>query len=259
MPSARTLSLLALAVAVLFPAEVFGDQEKGAGGLVWERPEPGLTQAREKRQPIFLVVPGKEPESFWATLESELFRSSRIRKHLRSFVPITVPVPAPKQVQEILGSVGNSSLLVLLDFRGKILQRWESKTPSRGVFTRELKSARLRNHQLAQRYADVEKYLERSRYALKIKKVRESVLAWLKAEEVPLPPDSEPAHKRVEVRSDLDQIYQKYLGEGSKLEEQGKWSEAVLRYEKMIKDFPFPKKIRELRRKITELWREMGG
>ena len=72
MPSARTLSLLALAVAVLFPAEVFGDQEKGAGGLVWERPEPGLTQAREKRQPIFLVVPGKEPESFWATLESEL-------------------------------------------------------------------------------------------------------------------------------------------------------------------------------------------
>ena len=49
--------------------------------------------------------------------------------------------------------------------------------------------------------------------------------------------------------------------EAEKLEKEKKLLEAVTHYDAMIQDFPFPEKVKELRRKITELWRfiQIGG
>ena len=233
----------------------------GPGGLRWYPLGDGLKLAKKERRPVlFVAVAAKAP--FWTRLEEELFASKSVLGRLERFVPATADPaldgaepPPPLTVKGLLGDLRGKPAVALLDFRGRVLKRWDDVVPARIKFVKGLKHAAARNEDLARTFGKVEKDLRRVRYGLEIKKYREAVLALLRARAAMIPPQSETGAAITELQAKLEALYLKGEKEAKKLEKDRKLAAAIARYERLIKEFPFPDKVTEWRKKVAELWR----
>ncbi len=238
-------------------------------GLTWHDFDRGLARAKEERQVVLLVVEDAE-QTIWPQLEG-VVTGKRLLKLLDKVVRIAVPsaqgeAPDPKQdpalpkgsggftVRRLLGNLEGKGAIVLLDSERTLLKRWD-KTPSKSNFRKILVKALQLNAALVEKSERISKLLAKSSYALELKKFRESVQLYLQAEKVGFRSGSAAAEKATALRKKLDDLMAKGEKEAKAFVDKKALGKAVDRYERLVRNFPFPDRQRSWRKEITELWR----
>lgn len=201
-----------------------------------------------------LVIPGPEADSFWVRLEDELLKTTSVTKRLQSFVPVVSNGPAPAVLREILGDVGREPVIVLLDFRSRILHRWVAQIPSRAEFAKQAKLALVENDQRASQLKTGAAALRKVRYALEVGKHREAVLLLFEAEALKLPAEDPIALDLKALRQQLEGEYQKRFEEANALAEKREYLEAIELLDALLREFPFPEREKSTRQEISRLW-----
>ncbi|MEM7167757.1 MAG: hypothetical protein AAF581_20065 [Planctomycetota bacterium] len=224
-------------------------------GVSWYTPEAGATEAAKARKPQLVVVPGGEGDGYWKQLASLLEHRS-VQKVLGHFVAVDASPESPglAQLEHSLGSLQNRQMIVVIDFEGRLLARWKDDVPRRRVFLKGLRQAAKSNDELATTHRSVEQELAKARYALKLKEYRQAVLHVLAAKKPALPPESDLMAQVRDVQKGIDDVYRKREDEAKELEEKRHYVAAIEKYDKMIRDFPFPERMKELRRRITHIY-----
>lgn len=252
LPSA-CFAVLAAVATVLTPWAAL-DAAESHGGIEWLDVEAGLALAAKERRAICLVIPGPEPESHWASLEESLFKSTKVTKRIQAFVPIALSGEVPGVLRGILGDVGREPMIVLLDFRNKILQRWVNEIPSRDRFSTLAKVALLENEQLATKFKSAAAAVRKIRYAVELRNYRDSVLLLLEAEGLQLPAEDPTALDLKAVRTVIEDEYRSRFDQAREFEQKREYVRAIEHLEALLRDFPFPDREKATRQEIRRLW-----
>lgn len=252
----RLIWMLLLLPPALFAGEEAAPASKERFGLQWLSPKAGAAQAQKERKPRLVVVPGAEGDGYWKLLGERFLDNKKVQELLARFVVVeAAPGSAGlRRLETVLGSLENRQLVAILDFEGKLLARWKDEPPRRRAFRKAAKQAAEANQKVAQLHKAVEQSIAKARYALKQEKYRDSVLHVLAALKPELPAESELMQKAREVEAAIMKVYHKHEAEGQAAEDDKRYVQAIEKYDKMIRDFPFPERVKELRRRISELY-----
>ncbi len=251
--------------------------------------ERGLARAELERKPIFLLVlppdEGSEKgraEAFKSELNQRVGGSTRKRLE-KDYVSIEVayraeggwpkaepagpeedPVPwdserARALLEKRLGAIGQTPVVALLDFSGRVFARFDDETPSGSKLRKLIRDARGANAEFKKVYERAEKLVEVFGIALKKKKYPEACRAYLEAVKLDIPLDCQPAVDRAKRFDELEEVFEKRITKVEELEKKELLGEAVGAYEKILASFPIPQWQDRLRARIGILWRKIYG
>ncbi|MCI0652276.1 MAG: hypothetical protein L0Z55_10380 [Planctomycetes bacterium] len=241
------------------PANPPPSEEDGAAKkTAWLTPSAGLQLAAKTAKPLIFFWPGKEAEAAWLAFEREYFGATAFQREMERFIAVRVEKSDDAAIPAGIGSLEDASAIVLLDFRGEILHRWDGELPPRVEVTNRMRKAFRRSEEVAARYASVTRLAEKASYALKLGKCRDAVFMLLEGEKVGVPAGSAPAEDLKRLRTAIDAAYTERAEEAKKAEDAKKLVEALEIYQKMRNDFPLPERTQELDRIIGRIMRQLG-
>lgn len=260
--SRRTVILTAL-LCVLLPAAPLaaspedGKAPKPAGGK-WLSAGVGLERAAKEKKVALLVWGGRNQEAFWEQLNTTIAGSSPLKKRLASILTVRIVNRSEKSLLAAIGHLNERSTIVVVDFRGVTVDRWDGEMPKVSVLSRAVKKAVARNAGIAELYRKVEKIVEKSRYAHRLKKPREAIQLLLEGEKVPLGPESQPVRDLAELRAKLDAECTAELDDARDLEEKSQLVAALDKYQVIQRAYPFPRRKKEMTLHIGRVTRLLG-
>lgn len=229
-------------------------EEVERGGVTWLDSEAGFEKATKERTAICILITGPESAGLWSQLESGFLKSASTRKLIARCVPVLVEGKPSETVRRLLGEVGKEPMLVLLDFRQQIIQRWTGAFPERREFAKHAKHGISENARVAASFKKGETALRKIKYAIEIKKYRQAVETLIAAEALQLPPDDDLTARLGETRKKLEAEWGRRHQEAKDLEEKRSYTQAVTALEALLRDLPFPERDKLVRRDITRLW-----
>ncbi len=288
-------TLLLLATGLTGQLSLFADSagtENSAdprSSIPMSSPERGLARAELERKPIFLLILSPDEagekgraDEFRAELAQKVTGSTRKRLE-KDFVLIEVafgadglwpeaePVgpeesPTPwdtKRARALLerrmGAIGETSVVALLNFSGKVFARFDDEVPPASKFRKLVREARGANAEFKKVFERAEKLVEVFGIALKKKKYPEACRAYLEAAKLDIPLDSRPAVDRTKRFEELEEIFEKRVAKVEEMEKKELLGEALGEYEKILASFPIPEWQDRLRARIGTLWRKIYG
>ena len=261
--SRRTVILTALLCVLLPTAPLAAGPEDGKdpkpAGRKWLSAGVGLERASKEKKVALLVWGGRNQEAFWEQLNTTIAGSSPLKKRLASILTVRIVNRSEKSLLAAIGHLNERSTIVVVDFRGVTVDRWDGEMPKVSVLSRAVKKAVARNAGIAELYRKVENIVEKSRYAHRLKKPREAIQLLLEGEKVfPLPPESQPVKDLAELRARLDAECTAELEDAKDLEEKNKLVAALDKYQVIQRAYPFPKRKMEITRHIGRVTRLLG-
>lgn len=241
------IGILAL-LSVLVTTVISAEEERG--GVEWHPAAKALELSKKERLAILVVVPGRESDRTWTELQKQLLRFGTVKKWLKRVVPMEADGDS-RELTDLVGEVGGTSEVLVLNFRGAVLHRWRGEVPKRRDFIREMKLAVSENHALANRFAQGERALRTIRLAIKLGKYRNAVQALLGTAGLSLPPDAKITLDLENERAEIEKEYVKRDKHIKKLEEQRRYTSVLARLEDLLREFPFPEREKGIRKRIT--------
>ncbi len=237
------------------------DKPVERAGLSFHSLVAGTKLSSESYRPLFVVYtgpPSKEEgdDSAWKRVESQLV--SGTKKQLAKFTSVEVKRTSDKATIEMFGGLSRP-MIALCDFRGVVLKRWDGDLPSRSAFRKFVKRTWEYNSELAGRFAQAKKSIDKARYALKTDRHKEAVQLYLSTEKLELPADSKPVKELAELRKEIDKKIADRKKKADEKEKKKDYYAAIDILEKTMSDFPIPDVRDELRKKITKLWAKLRG
>jgi hypothetical protein len=243
--------------------------------------ERGLAIAEAERKPCLVIaLPEGSAESHRATLAERLRESSRA-KLAEDFVVIEVilgaerawPAAGPPSgtpepwsserargwLEGRLGRLGDAPVVAFLDFSGVLLARFDGDPPGEAKLKKALRGSYAANEERRKVFAGAEKGLEQIGLALKRKLYADACRIDIELRKLDLPLESKPCLEREARHEELEQAWRARLEEASKLEEKEKLAEAVVEYDKIIREFPIPERQGEVRQRHGRLLRKIYG
>ena len=148
--------------------------------------------------------------------------------------------------------------LLLLEFRERVARRYVEKLPSKGKIQKQILGLRKKSRVAAARARRVEKALEESQYASKLKKPRVAVQKLLPFFESKTRQKLDPVTRdRLEkVEGKYRKVVRQVADKVDVLEEIKKYAEAIKLLEELSKDYPFPDVLKECHKSRARIYRK---
>ncbi len=247
-------------------------EQAGVGEKAFSTLQEGLEVLRRDYRPLLCVYlaeeengkkvePGVQGKGFAAELKRR-FQNRELQKVLRAFVRVNLarkvlelPYPAAKdaapekkkeatkkRIRETLGIVPGVPAMVVLDFRERVVRRYQEKLPPQGVLRRELKRIALNLSKLAATARRIEKLMESAEYSYALGETRVAVQRILPLDDQKVQRTLDPvlAERLASVLSRYKDDAAKAMAVGEALESERRYLEAVQAYQKAAFRFPFP-------------------
>ncbi len=283
------------------PAAGAGEVVK-LGGVEWLGIEDGLESIRQRYQPALVWYAGSSPSDglgLLKRLENSSFRrlfskyvlirvtsadlgkrysprpsGPRPRKAVKKKAPARRPALKPAEKQSTVGEElrlpAREPALVVLDFRERLVERYDNELPGRDTLSSRLKRILKISEYYARQSRPIEKLLLDSKEAQKLGNQRTAVLKVRALEDPGLRKKMDPVLQSwvATMIRDYRQAARKALDKAIALEREGdklksdsalKYTKAIDAFEKVAKDYPFKDIVVEANRHSGEILRKMTG
>ena len=272
------------------------------GGVEWLGIEDGIESVRQRYQPALVWYTGSTSSDglgLLKRLEKSSFRrlfsryvlirvtpddlgkrysprpnGPRPRKAVKKKAPARPPVLKPAEKQSTVGEElrlpVREPALVVLDFRERLVERYDNELPGRDTLSSRLKRILKISEYYARQSLPIEKLLLDSKEAQKLGNQRTAVLKVRALEDPGLRKKMDPVLQSwvATMIRDYRQAARKALDKAIALEREGdklksdsalKYTKAIDAFEKIAKDYPFKDIVVEANRHSGEILRKMTG
>ncbi len=258
LPSVPNLFRLGLhlQIALLTLLLMGGASRLLAEEVNWGDLSQGLEEAKLNSSIVVLLhLPAGAQQEADAYFASEIYKKAKVDSLLEKCSLIKTGLADESRLLPLVGAANSKLGLWILNSELRPLARWRGELPKAKLLKKALRRSLMAQDSYNKFLKSTKKVLEKAALAEGLKKYRQSVQLLLEIFALRLPGTSELQKESIELKAKLLTEMHRQLNEiGGKVNRLGNL-DGILLYAKVLREFPFPKAEKLIRRKITELSR----